>query len=178
MSFTDILQCKINERRVGPSPQALAQAAREKHVRALAAPLINAIEVMRDRLFEDPLFADVVGQPKVNMAPWDEEGEDGATLSLNGRLVSFSLTVDLKRDRFMFRIYPDTSTTNALNCRLTGYSPDSGIKGRSTDLKTFIRLIEDHIADFIADIAANPAAALLLKSSATTKPDLDGLIRY
>jgi hypothetical protein len=58
MSFTDVVQRKIRERRTGPSPKALAQAARDKRFRLLATQGINALEAMRDRLFEDPLFAD------------------------------------------------------------------------------------------------------------------------
>jgi hypothetical protein len=177
MSFTDMLQRKIEERRAGLSSKALAEAARDKRFRVLAAPVINALEAMRDRLFEDPLFADVVGRPEVNVAPWDDEGEDGATLSLKGRLVTFSVATDAKRDRVSLRIYPDLSTTHALNCRLS-YSPDSGIKGSSKDLNAFITSVEDHIADFLADVATTPAAASLLQSSVTVRTDFDGLTRY
>jgi hypothetical protein len=178
MSFTDIVQRKIRERRTGPSPKALAQAARDKRFRLLATQVINALEAMRDRLFEDPLFADVIGRPEVGVEPWNEEGEDGATLHLKGRLATFSILTDIKRDRFSFRIYPDMPTTEALGCSLAGYSPDSGMRGRSTDLNAFITLIEDHIADFLADVATTPAAALLLQTSAATRTDFDGLTRY
>jgi hypothetical protein len=178
MSFTDIVQRKIKERRTGPSPQALARAARDKRFRLLATQVINALEAMRDRLLEDALFADVIGRPEVGVEPWNEEGEDGATLDLKGRLATFSLVADIKRDRFVFRIYPDIPTTEALGCPLIGYSPDSGMRGRSTDLNAFITLIEDHIADFLADVATTPAAALLLQSSAAARADFDGLTRY
>jgi hypothetical protein len=80
---------------------------------------------MRDRLFEDPLFADVIGRPEVGVEPWDEEGEDRATLKLKGRLATFSIVVDIKRDQLSFRIYPDVTTIGALGCSLAGYSPDS-----------------------------------------------------
>lgn len=179
MSFTDIVQRKIKERRTGPSPKALAQAARDKRFRLLATQVINALEAVRDRLFEDPLFADVIGRPEVSVEPWNEEGEDGATLNLKGQLSStFSIVTDIKRDRFSFRIYPDIRTTEALGCSMAGYSPDSGMRGRSTDLNAFITLIEGHIADFLADVATTPAAALLLQSSATTRTDFNGLTRY
>jgi hypothetical protein len=179
MSFTDIVQRKIQERRTGPSPKALAEAARDKRFRSLATQVINALEAMRDRLFEDPLFADVIGRPDVGVEPWNEEGEDGATLSLKGRLATFSIVTDIKRDRFSFRIYPDMPSTEALGCSLAaGYSPDGGMRGRSTDLNAFIARIEDHIADFLADVATTPAAALLLQSPAATRTDFDGLTRY
>ena len=178
MSFTDILQRKIAERRTGPSPKVLAEAARDKRFRALATPVINALEAMRDRLFEDPLFADVIGRPVVEVEPWNEEGEDGATLSLKGRLARFSILADITRDRFSFWIYPDMPTGEALGCPMTSYSPDSGMRGRSTDLNAFIALVEDHIADFLADVATTPAAALLLQSSPAIRRDFDGLTRY
>lgn len=178
MSFTAIVQRKIKERRTGPSPRALARAARDKRFRLLATQVINALEAMRDRLFEDPLFADVIGRPEVGVEPWDEEGEDGATLKLKGRLATFSIVTDIKHDRLSFRIYPDMRTTEALDCSLAGYSPDSGMRGRSTDLNAFISLVENHIADFLADVATTPTAALLLQSSAAARTDFDGLTRY
>jgi hypothetical protein len=178
MSFTDIVQRKINERRTGPSPKALAQAARDKRFRLLATEVISALEAMRDRLFEDPLFADVIGRPEVGVESWDEEDEDGATLTFAGRLATFSILMNIKRGQFSFRIYPDMRTTEALGCSLAGYSPNSGIRGRSTDLKASITLIEGHIADFLADIATTPAAALLSQSPAAIRTDFDGLTRY
>jgi hypothetical protein len=95
-----------------------------------------------------------------------------------GRLARFSIVADIKHNRFSFRIYPDLPTTEALGCSLAGYSPDSGMRGRSTELNAFITLVEDHIADFLADVATTPAAALLLRSSAATRTDFDGLTRY
>jgi hypothetical protein len=178
MSFTDIVQSKIEERRTGPSPKALAQAARDKRFRQLAAKVINALEAMRDRLFKDPLFADVIGQPDVEVKSWNEEGEDGATLRLEGRLATFSIMADIKRDRFSFRINPAIQTSDALGCSLVGYPPDGGVRGRSTDLNAFITLIEDHVADFLADVATTPAVALLLQSSTATTTDFDGLTRF
>jgi hypothetical protein len=178
MSFTDIVQRKIEERRTGPSPRAVAQAARDKRFRLLATQVINALEAMRDRLFEDPLFADVIGQPEMGIEPWNEEGEEGATLNLKGRLATFSIVTDLKRDGFSFRIYPDMRTSEALSCSLAGYSPDSGMRGCSTDLNSFIILIEDHIADFLADVATTPATALLLQTPAAIRTDFDGWTRY
>jgi len=117
-------------------------------------------------------------RPNVGVEPWDEEGEDGATLKLKGRLATFSIVTDIKHDRLSFRIYPDMRTTEALDCSLAGYSPDSGMRGRSTDLNAFISLVEDHIADFLADVATTPTAALLLQSSAAARTDFDGLTRY
>ena len=70
------------------------------------------------------------------------------------------------------------TTIGALGCSLAGYSPDSGMRGRSTDLNAFIALVEDHIADFLADVATTPAAALLLQSSPAIRRDFDGLTRY
>jgi hypothetical protein len=179
MSFTDILQSKIKARRTGPSPKALAQAARDKRFRMLATPVINALEAMRDRLFEDPLFADVIGRPEIGVEPWNDEGEVAATLSLKGRLARFSIVVNIKHDRFCFRIYPDVRTGEAIGLPYgVRYSPESGMGGRSVDLNAFIALIEDHIADFLADVATTPAAALLLQSSAATRTDFDGLTQY
>jgi hypothetical protein len=179
MSFTDIVQRKIEARRTGPSPKALAEAARDKRFRLLATELITALEAMRDRLSEDPLFADVIGRPEMGVAPWNQDGEDSATLSLTGRLATFSIVADIKRDRFSFRIYPDMPGTEALGCSLAaGYSPDGGIRGRSTDLTAFIARIEDHIGDFLADLVTTPAAAPLLQSPAATRTDFDGLTRY
>jgi hypothetical protein len=87
------------------------------------------------------------------------------------------LGLDL-RDRLHLQIYPDMLTTRALDCSLAGYSPDSSIKGCANDMNAFITSVEDHIADFLAEIATTPTAALLVQSSAAARTVFDELTPY
>lgn len=64
-------------------------------------------------------------------------------------------------DDLWFEILPSLQVLEALNLRQLSYTPAHAIRGEMAHLEAFTERVEDHIADFLADVAVSPAADLL-----------------
>jgi hypothetical protein len=176
MSFTDIVQHKIEARRAGPSPQAAAAAEREARLRTRAAPLITAIEAMRDTLFEDPMFANAIGRPDLVLEPDDDPSTIDGRFRLVGRAAELMFVLR-GEDKVGLSIYPDCPVHTALKCHEMRYPQAIPVKGDMAHLDAFMALALDHIADFIADVALSRAAHVL-QPAKPAGVDFGGLTRF
>jgi hypothetical protein len=176
MSFTDIVQRKIEASRAGHAPRAAAAAAREARLRVEAAPLIAVIEAMRDTLSADPMFANAMGRPGLGLELHDDPSRTGGRLRLEGRAAEFVFTLG-REGKVRLSIYPGLAVIADLDCPEVRYTPAIPVEGNIARLDEFMALVQDHIADFMADVALSGAAHVLQPTNAADV-DFRGLTRF
>lgn len=151
MSFTELVHNKIDERRNTRFAAISAAAAQEAQIRASAAPLIRALTEMVVRLSQDPMFADVIGNPVPTLKPADSE--DAAIVQIKGRAGSCHFYLD--RDNSLYLdIVVNSEAQRALGCGCS-YTGMNWARGNIADLDGFIAHAEDHIAEFLADMCSD-----------------------
>jgi hypothetical protein len=119
-----------------------------------------AIEAMRDRLAEDSMFASAIGKPPVTVELPDARLNTGECLMLTGDAAELTFTLR-SGDQVEFSIYPGWTILAALNSRDLRYPQMVPVIGDMEHLDRFMVLVEEHIAEFIAEVALSSAAHLL-----------------
>ena len=159
MSFTDRLQRKSEERREGRSAFVDAAAEAEARVRTRVAPLVEAVAALVRRLAADPMFANGVGRPQLTTGMPDTPG-GSISVRFSGRVGSFCFWLR-EGDELAFEILPGLELNRALACGRGSYTGAKPLSGHIEHLDAFLEQVEDHIAEFIADVHGSPAAHLL-----------------
>lgn len=158
ISFTDLVQQKVVERREGRSAAVQAAMEADAAFRARAAPLLAEASELIEVLSSDPMFANAMGHPKVTIRREDTDGRQG-TLGFAGP--AGTLTFSIYNDKTVWvRINPALTVVAALDCGLSyGIDP---LKGEMSHVDDLIVRVRDYIAEFVADVHLSSAANILL----------------
>ena len=97
---------------------------------------------------QDPMFADAIGNPVPTLKP--ANSEDAAIVQIKGCAGNCHFYLD--RDNSLYLdIVVGSDVQRALGCRCS-YTGMNWVCGNMADLDGFIARVEDHIAEFLADI--------------------------
>lgn len=91
MSFTDVVQHKIAERRVGHLTHN--EADQFQHLRERAGPLMTAVTALLERLSADPMFYRAMGRAATVFRRSDML-EDTGSVCVRGRAGVFTFRLD------------------------------------------------------------------------------------
>ncbi len=161
MNFSDLIQAKLEARRRGEAPiQATAAVLREQALDRIR-PIYDAVEKMVIYMAEDPLFAAVFDtSPKIE---FQHEAPSSTTSSIlvEGKAAFFLINVHQRegmgRDpwtELTLQIAPDVDIMTAVGGGHT-YASANEIKADARDIAGFLLMVEDMIAELLADIAVS-----------------------
>jgi hypothetical protein len=165
-SFGDLVRSKITERRQGRSEAMRAALECQRQANDRAAPLLEALRAMLDRLCRDPMFSRAFpGRPEAKIA---DQFRDGLAVTLDGAVGM--MLVSLHEDGALkMSIHPHYRVKEALDCGHR-YEPEP-VRGTMQDLDVFLAAVEGQLAEFLADIYLSPAASMIMPAAG--EPDRD-----
>ena len=166
-AFGDLVRSKITERRQGRSEAMRAAMERQRRAHERAAPLLEALRGLLDRLGRDPMFSRAFpGRPEPTIA---DQHPDSLMVTVEGVVGIIAVGLD-EDDSLRSSIHPHFQVKAALDCGHR-YGPEP-LRGSMDDLATFLTTIEDHLAEFLADIYLSPAASMIMPAEG--EPNRDG----
>ena len=169
MSFSDLVQAKLDARRRGEAPiQATAATLRQQALERIK-PIYNAVETLVTYMSKDALFAAVFDAfPKVEFQ-WEATFPMISTIQVDGKAGFFHINVQ-QREAFgreawselRLRVVPDLEIMAIIGGGRS-YASANEIKADARDISGFLLMVEDTIAELLADIAISPAGGKYLK---------------
>ena len=159
MSFSERLRTKLEARQRGEAPiQATATALREQAL-SRTRPIQEAVARLVMYMAENPFFAATFdASPNIEFL-WEPIVPSISTIQVKGKAASFNINVRRHEHsaedpwtELRLELVPHPKTRAAICCGLS-YAGADEIKADARDLMKFLSMVEDAIAELLADIA-------------------------
>jgi hypothetical protein len=160
-----MLRTKINARRAhGSQVTATAEQLRQQAFERVR-DVHDAVAEMATRLAQDPIFAAGFGATPKPAFKWSAETPQLSSIEVDGVVGYFVVQTccesasqgKAERVSLTLRICPEWALTKVLGCGWL-YAEATPVEGDADDLSGFLVVVEDMLAEFLADVVVSPAA--------------------